>query len=181
MGHLSIDRFSPYFCRPTEFGVRNIKPQAGCHDCTPKGADIESIAYHFTAEYRSGAHDHVDLIYKLWKAMKRWQAAWKGNHGTPNEELRLFRKHRSYVLVDTRHLWRKQKSLSLDQRVASALLSARPYEGSEVETWALGEKLAVVMDGWFVPLAVAEPKILLELTGKDLQGELFSGRSLHAS
>lgn len=173
MGHLSIDRFSPYFCTPTEFGVRNIRPRAGCYDCFPKGADVGSIACHFTAEYRSGAHDHVDLIYRLWQAVKRWQAAWKEKDGVPNEDLRLFRKRGSYVLVDTRRLWGKQKSLSLEERGASALLTARPYAGSEVETWALGEKLAVIMDGWFVPLTVADPKILLELTGKHPQGELL--------
>jgi ribosomal peptide maturation radical SAM protein 1 len=181
MSHLSIDRFSPYFCRPAEFGVRKIKPWAGYYDWSPKGADIERMACHFTAEYRSGAHDHVDLIYKLWQAMKRWQAAWKENHGAPNEDLTLFRKHRSYVLVDTRHLWRKQKSYSLDERGASTLLTARPYSSSELETWALGEKLAVITDGWFVPLAVADPKILLELTGKHPQSELPPGRSLDAA
>jgi ribosomal peptide maturation radical SAM protein 1 len=175
MAHLSIDRFSPYFCRPTEFGVRNIKPQPGCYDWSPKGADIERIACHFTAEYPSGAHKNVGLIRKLWQAMKRWQAAWKEKHGTPNEDLTLFRKHRSYVLVDTRHLWRKQKSYSLDERGAYTLLTAKPYSGSELETWGVDEKLAVIMDGWFVPLAVADPRILLELTGKHPQGELPSG------
>lgn len=181
MGHLSIERFSPYFCRPTEFGVRNIKPQAGCYDWLPKGADIERIACHFTAEYPSGAHDHVALIYKLWQAMKRWQAAWKEEQGAPNEDLMLFRKHRSYVLVDTRHLWRKQRSYSLDERGASSMLTARPYTGSQLETWGVGEKLAVITDGWFVPLAVADAKTLLELAGKHPQGEPPSRRSLHAA
>jgi len=181
MSHLSIDRFSPYFCKPAEFGVRKIKPWAGCYDWSPKGADIDRIACHFTAEYRSGAHDHVDLIYKLWQAMKRWQVAWKEKHGAPNEDLALFRKHRSYVLVDTRHLWKKKKSYFLDERGASSLLTARPYSGSELETWALGKKLAVIMDGWFVPLAVADPSIMLELTGQHPPGEPQSGRSLDAA
>jgi ribosomal peptide maturation radical SAM protein 1 len=181
VGHLSIDRFSPYFSRPAEFDLRNIKPRAGCYDWLPKGAVIERIACHFKAEYPSGAHDHVDLIYRLWHAVKRWQAAWKGNRGTPNEDLRVFRKYRSYVLVDTRHLWRKQRSYSLDEREVSAVLIGKPYSGSELETWALGEKLAVIKDGWFVPLAVADPKILLELTGMHPQGELLSGWSLHAA
>jgi ribosomal peptide maturation radical SAM protein 1 len=180
VGHLNIDRFSPYFCRSAEFGVRNIKPRAGYHDWSPKGADIERLAYSFTADYPSGAHDHVDLIYKLWKAMKRWRAAWGAEDGAPSEDLRLFRKRSSYVLVDTRHLWRKQKSYSLDERGASTLVTARPYSGSAPETWALGEKLAVMVDGWFVPLAVADPKILLELAEKHSAHQLLSGRSVHA-
>ena len=77
MVHLSIDRFSPYFSRPAEFGVRNIKPLKGYYDFLPKRADVERIAYQFTAEYRCGAHEHVDVICRLWQEMVRWQGAWK--------------------------------------------------------------------------------------------------------
>jgi len=164
MGHLSIERFSPYYCRPAEFGVRNMKPLRGFHDFLPKGADIERIASHFTAEYRCGSHDHVEVIHKLWQEMSRWQAAWKQKGGLPNQDLKLVRKRGSYVLVDARDLWRKRRSYSLDEKEASTLVTARPYSGSGLEAWALREKLAVTADGWFVPLAVAEPQILLELT-----------------
>jgi ribosomal peptide maturation radical SAM protein 1 len=179
MVHLSIDRFSPYFSNPTEFSVRNIKPQAGFYDFLPKGADVERIAYHFTAEYRCGAHDHPDVIHTLWQEIARWQAAWRHKCGAPHEDLKLFRKRGSYVLVDTRGLWGKKRLHSLDERDASALVTSRPYSGSELETWALREKLAVTADGWFVPLVVADPKILLELMGKHEQGQLPSSRRLH--
>jgi len=181
VGHLSIERFSPYFCRPADFGVRNIRPGAGYHDWLPEGADVDHIACHFTAEYQSGAHDHVDLVFRLWQAVNRWRAAWKKEDGAPSEDLTLFRKHKSYVLLDTRRLWSKQKTYSLHEREASTLLTARPYSGSEAETWALAEKLAVIMDAWFVPLAVADPSVLLELTGKHPPGELPSGGSLRAA
>jgi ribosomal peptide maturation radical SAM protein 1 len=165
MGHLSIDRFSPYFCRPRDFGIHDIKPPAGCYDWLPRQADPRGIECHFTAEYPCGSHDHVEVIRRMWLAMKRWQAAWKGKRGAPDEELRLFRRRRSYVLVDTRRLRKKQRSYPLDEKGASMLLNARPYSGSELEAWALNEKLALIMDGWFVPLAVADPRILLKLMG----------------
>jgi ribosomal peptide maturation radical SAM protein 1 len=174
MVHLSIDRFSPYFCRPMDFDVHNIKPQAGCYDWLPKRADVERIACHFTGEYACGSHDHVEVVRRLWLAMKHWQAAWKGKRGAPREELRLFAKNRSYILVDTRRLRKKRRSYSLDERGASMLLTARPYSGSDLETWALGEKLAVIMDDWFVPLAVADLRILLKLTGNHGHGERAS-------
>jgi len=179
MMHLSIDRFSPYFSKPAEFGVRSIKPLAGVYDFLPKEADAERMAYHFTAEYPCGAHDHPEVIHKLWQEVARWQAAWSHKCRPPHEDLNVFRKRGSYVVVDTRALWMKKRLYSLDEKEASALVTSRPYSGSEFETWALREKLALTADGWFVPLVVADPKILLDLMGKYDEGQLPTTRGLH--
>jgi ribosomal peptide maturation radical SAM protein 1 len=162
--HLSIERFSPYYSRPADFGVRSIRPLAGYYNFLPKGADIERIAYHFTAKYLCGAHDHVDVVRKLWLGIGRWRAAWRDKGCAPNQDLKLLRKHGSYTLVDTRDFRSKKKLYPLDEPGATSVLTSRPYSGSRLETWALQEKLAVVADRWFVPLAVADPTILLKLT-----------------
>lgn len=167
--HLDIDRFSPYYSQPTKFGLRNIKPWAGYYDLLPKGADPEQIAYHFTAEYPCGAHDHMDVIYRLWQEMTRWKAAWREKDGHPSQDLSLSRKRGFYVLVDTRNLWREKRTYSLDEKEACTLMTAGPYSGSRLEAWAVQKKLAVITDSWFVPLAVAEPEVLLELMGKQKQ------------
>jgi ribosomal peptide maturation radical SAM protein 1 len=178
--HLSIIRFSPYHSQPAQFGVRNIKPLAGNYDFLPKGLDLERIAYSFTAEYPCGAHDHIEVIYRLWQEVIRWQAAWKEKDGPPNQDLRLSRKRGSYVLVDTRDLWRKKRAYSLDEQEASRLMTAGPYSGSCLEAWAVQEKVAVITDGWFVPLAVADPEVLLELMGKHKQDKPAPNRSINA-
>jgi ribosomal peptide maturation radical SAM protein 1 len=170
MVHLSIDRFSPYFSKPLEFGVRNIKPLKGYYDFLPAGADIERIASFFTAEYSCGAHEHIDVIRRLWEEMARWRAAWKQDHGAHKEDLKLFARRGSFELVDTRGLWAKKRSFPLDDREASTLLTAGPYSGTALEAWAFEKKLAVIVDGWFVPLAVAEAELLLELTRRHEQG-----------
>ena len=168
--HLSVDRFSPYYSQPTEFGVRTIKPLAGYYDFLPKGVDVEGIAYHFTAEYPCGSHDNIEVIYRLEQEVTRWQAAWRKKDGAPAQDLRLSRKRGLYVLVDTRDLWRsKRKAYSLDEQEASTLMTAGPYSGSCLEAWAVQEKLAVIADGWFVPLVVAEPEILLDLMAEQEQ------------
>src|SRR5262249_23562895 len=167
--HLDIDRFSPYYSQPTKFGLRNIKPRARYYGFLPKGADPEQIAYHFTAEYPCGAHDHMEVIYKLWQEMTRWKAAWRKKDVHPHQDLRLSRKSGFYALVDTRNLWRKKRTHSLNEEEACTLVTAGPYSGSGLESWAVQEKLAVITDGWFVPLAVAESSVLLELMGKQKQ------------
>jgi ribosomal peptide maturation radical SAM protein 1 len=166
LAHLGIDRFSPYFFQPAQYGVSNIKPLAGYYDFLPKGADVERIAYRFTAEYPCGAHDHMTVISRLWRKMNRWKAAWRNKRGAPNQDLRLSRDRGAYVLVDTRDLWRKRRVYSLDEQEASTLMTAKHYSGSDLEAWAVQEKLAVITDDWFLPLAVAEPEILLELMGE---------------
>ncbi|MFZ0960037.1 MAG: RiPP maturation radical SAM C-methyltransferase [Terriglobia bacterium] len=164
--HLGIDRFSPYFFHPDQYGVRNIKPLAGYSDFLPEGADVERIAYRFTAKYPSGAHDHMEVISRLWEEMARWQAAWRKKGGAPNQDLRLSRERGSYVLVDKRDLWRKKRAYLLDEQEGAALMTAGPCCGSGLEAWAVREKLAVIADGWFLPLGVAAPEILLELMGE---------------
>ena len=180
MVHLSIDRFSPYFSTPAEFGVRNMKPLKGYYDFLPAGADVERIASFFTAEYQCGAHEHVEVIRRLWQETARWRAVWKHAGGAPKEDLRFFPKRGSFELVDTRDLWAKKKSYLLGEREASSLLTARPYSGTTLEAWALQEKLAVIVDGWFAPVAVAETELFLELTQKHDQGQSISEMSTHS-
>jgi hypothetical protein len=172
MVHLSIERFSPYYSMPTKFGVRSIRPLAGYYDFLPKGAEVGRIAFHFTAKYRCGGHEHVDVIRRLWLEIARWRAAWRDKGCAPDQDLKLLRKRGSYTLVDTRDLWRKKKLYQLDELGAASILTCRPYSGSGLEAWALREKLAVTADGWFVPLAVAQPEVLLELAGEDKKGQL---------
>jgi ribosomal peptide maturation radical SAM protein 1 len=166
MAHLSIDRFSPYFSSPHEFGVSRIRPLAGYYDFLPKEADISSIAYHFTATYRSASHENVELIERLWQEVGRWKAAWHEMDGIANHDLRLFRTDGAFVLLDTRDLWREKRRYTLGEKEASALVTPKPYSGSKLESWAARLRLALITDGWFVPLVVAEPQILLELMGK---------------
>jgi ribosomal peptide maturation radical SAM protein 1 len=162
MTHLSLDRFSPYLAEPEKFGLCNVSPLAGYYDFLPKNADVQRIAYHFTAEYKSGAHDNIDVISKLWQATERWQATWKKKNREPLEDLRLSRNRGSYVLVDTRKVAGRERVHRLDESRAYSLISSKPYSGNKLEAWALTEKLAVIADGWFVPLVLTEPEILLE-------------------
>jgi len=178
LSHISIDRFSPYFSTPAEFGVRNLKPLAGYYDIFPKGAKVERIAYSFTAEYQCGSHDHVEVISDLWQAVNRWQASWKRNRGMGAEKLRLLRNGESYALVDTRRLWSKTKSYTLDEADASALLTARPYAGRDLEVWSVHEELAVIADGWFVPLATADPEVLMKLACEHDEGSRIFSESI---
>lgn len=161
--HLSLDRFSPYFSRPAEFGIRDLRPLPAYSDFLPKTAEVGRVAYHFMADYACGSHDHIDVIQELWREAGRWHAAWEQPGGEPLEDLRITRDQGVYVLLDTRQVSGARKTRVLDEAEAATLATSRPYSGSALEAWALQEKVALVMDGWFVPLAVADPHFLLAL------------------
>lgn len=166
--HISLDRFSPYFADPEGFGVKNLRPLPGYFDFLPKAADVFRIAYHFVGEYRSGAHDHLDVLAKLWRAVSRWQRSWKdGNR--PAEELRIFEENGSFVLRDTRRICPGRRRRILRRDEAALLLVPRPYVPGREADRAITERLAVVLDGWFVPLAVAEADLLAEFVAPAAQ------------
>lgn len=162
--HISLDRFSPYFVNPEAFGVRNLRALASYFDFLPETADVARIAYHFTGEYESGAHDHLEVIQKLWRAVTRWQRSWGQGNG-PGEELRVFEKNGEYVLADRRKVARVKGPRILSRDEAAMLLVPRPYTPGPAADRAVEEKLAVVLDGWLAPLAVAETELLAELGG----------------
>lgn len=161
--HVMIERFSPYFSDPARFGIRRMQPITPYYDFLPRKADVRRIAYHFTADYKSGAHDGLALIRELRGEVQQWHAAWGNDHNWPIEDLRIRKDHNRYLLVDTRQHTEKKRILVLSETEASALLAAKPYIASRAQLSAVEAKLAIVLDGWFVPLAVAEPKILVAL------------------
>lgn len=174
-GHVVIDRFSPYFFQPAEFRVSNVKPLTAYYDFLPSTADVPRIAYHFVGDYQCEVHDNVKVIYKLWLEVKRWYSAWRRESSKP-PELRVCRYRGWYVVADTRGLSGTKKAHLLDREEAVSLLTARPYTGSEQEVWAIQQKLALLVDNWFVPLAIAEPDMLLEFEAeqKNQRGTLKS-------
>jgi hypothetical protein len=45
-------------------------------------------------------------------------------------------------------------------------LTAQPFAPTPEITWALERKVGVLVDGWYVPLATAEPELLQEFEAK---------------
>ena len=174
VGQLSIDRFSPYFFEPEAHGVRGIRPLAAYGDVFPEGTALHKVAYHFVGDFESGGYDRIETIHALRREVARWRQEWYGEGAVP-PELRVGVYDGEYALIDTRGLPGTEQVELLDRDAAFSLLTGRPYLGTDPELQALERKIAVVMDGWFLPLAVAEPGMLLEI-----EAEARYGRSTAA-
>jgi len=157
---LSLDRFSPYFDQPEQFGISDLRPYPGYRDFLPAGAAVEKVAYHFTGKYRCAAVEAPDLMRELNQAVRAWQTSWIGRQPP---ELRIRDHADGFCLVDTRGLPGCEPIEFLGAREARQLIVSEPYDDSSEQRSLIRRNLALRLDGYFVPLAVADQSVFMRV------------------
>lgn len=160
MQHLSIDRFSVYFEQREKHGLCNLRPWGSYAMVLPDGVDPAQIASHFTADYPSGAHQNPKIVFDLYRQVAAWQACWYAQGSSPPELSVTRQSDDRFLLRDTRGLPGTQASYTLKRQQAAVALTARRPDQTPEMSWALGHKVGILLDGWYVPLATAEPELL---------------------
>jgi len=150
---VSIDRFSPYFKRPADYGISGLRPLPEYEAVFPEGTDFDHLAYHFTGEYECAESED-----SLAAAFREWRACWKVDGPPPTLNLAAVGGDH-YLLMDTRGLNGTGMLQFLDQAEARTVLIGGPVERQPLAAWAIERKLAVALDDWCVPLAVTEPEL----------------------
>jgi ribosomal peptide maturation radical SAM protein 1 len=172
---VSVDRFSPYFHRPADYGIGALRPLPGYEAVFPECTDLDSLAYHFTGEYNCAHVTDSELYDSLAGAYHQWRDCWRADsappmlHLTPVDETH-------YLLMDTRGLLGMDVLQFLDEEEARTVLIGGPIDRQPLGQWAIERKLAVDLDGWCVPLAVTEVE-----TWRGLEGGLQDGRSFSSA
>lgn len=164
---MMIFRFSPYQRFPKKFGISNLRPADVYKDILPSHADLGKMAYYFTGDFGTQAQKNPGTIVALAKEFQAWKRAWAAYKNVPLKmmlpTLHITRKDEDdYILQDTRGLPGRPERMVLDREQASILLVARPQNSAVDFQWAVDAKLGVLMDSWYIPLATAEPELLLE-------------------
>jgi ribosomal peptide maturation radical SAM protein 1 len=176
---LEIDRFSPYFDHPEEFGLTDIKALGAYRAIYPDGADINHIAYTFDVDYASGSRQDVVLMDELRREVNEWRNAWILNPSRPPVlHVRPDRDH-GFLLEDRRGLPDQPERWTLSREQAEFLLAGEPLGRSPLSDWAVDNRLAVARDGWCVPLATSDFDTLRRCEEKARSGWL-AGVSPHA-
>jgi hypothetical protein len=159
---LHLHRFSPYLESPARFGLRNLRPLEACAWALPPHVDAAMLAYRFAADYESGSLAHPEVVEAMRQAVDAWQRAWfSADRRRPL--LYVSRLSREvFLLLDTRGLPGTRSSQLLNREEALAVLAGRRSPQGGVE-WAIERKAGVWLDGGYVPLATAEPDLLLEM------------------
>jgi ribosomal peptide maturation radical SAM protein 1 len=157
LSHLSLERFSPYFMRPADYRIENIRPIGAYRAFLPERADLAKIAYHFEGDYESESRANICLVQELDAEVNRWQRAWESDEEIPCLAVSELNDD-AYLLLDTRGVEETQEINFLNAAQARVALTGKAESRQDLE-WALDKKIVVELDSRVVPLATAEPKL----------------------
>ena len=160
--HLSIDRFSPYFNSPADFGIRRIEPMAAYSDVFPLHADIERIAYHFVGDYDSGSRSRRDVVDKITEGVGIWRKRWTEGVA-PKLELTEVTDG-IFLLVDSRSAEQRETLSFVDRQ--QAVMAIAGVGGNGARKWARQRNIVIEVDGKDTPLATCTPDLFEELMGR---------------
>jgi ribosomal peptide maturation radical SAM protein 1 len=167
MNSLIIWRYSQYHMFPEMFGISNVKPAEVYKDIFPSYADLENLALYFSGDFPAKSYEYPEIIIAMAKEIQAWKRAWAAYEIVPLEmmlpTLHITGKTGDeYILEDTRGLPGKPERMVLGHQQASVLLVPRPRDSAADYQWAVDAQLGVLKESWFIPLATADPWLLLE-------------------
>jgi ribosomal peptide maturation radical SAM protein 1 len=74
---ITIDRFSPYHDRPTQYGITNVRPFSMYELIYPAEAPINDLAYHFLGDYETPFLCDEEFRSKFVSEVQDWISGWK--------------------------------------------------------------------------------------------------------
>jgi len=127
---LRIDRYSPYFRAPEEYGIEAVRPPKALARVYPPGTDLGRLAYHFEATIRSPFRDDPVLGRRVTAAITRWHASWNAGAGRAALQFEGDRD-----VLDTRRcaVARRTTLTDAEADLLRRLDRARPWERVEEE------------------------------------------------
>jgi ribosomal peptide maturation radical SAM protein 1 len=170
LGRMVICRFCHYFETPERFGISNLRPCNEMSSFLPSHADASGLASHFDARFPSESLQRIDVVLKLFYAVRLWQFRWSGLgtalcEGPPRLHITAEPNNR-YALEDTRELSGGRRILTIDEKLAEYALVTRPQEDTPEASWAVEHGVAVVRDDSLIALATADPRLMLEFEAR---------------
>ncbi|MCD0449353.1 RiPP maturation radical SAM C-methyltransferase [Actinocorallia sp. API 0066] len=149
---LSIDRFSPYFERPAQFGIHAVRPIPAYSLAFGDVNSLPQIAYHFQGEYTSAARGFPAVAAQLSECVDAWREAWSSTAKPLLQVMQLGDDR--FLLIDTRP-GAAVNAQVLDRAHAEVVLHIPKGTEEALWEWAREGNYAIEVDGERVPLAVA--------------------------
>jgi ribosomal peptide maturation radical SAM protein 1 len=154
---INIDRFSPFFSRPNEYGFSNVRPHPAYAEIFSPSASPAQMAYHFCGDSNTLTLADSPLLPELQAMIIRWQQS--AQQTTP-KLLVLESGEGKYLLIDSRSFQPTTQIQTITAAQAAVCLAEHHTASAETD-WALRQRTAIVFDGGFLPLATAEPQVML--------------------
>jgi ribosomal peptide maturation radical SAM protein 1 len=159
---ISFDRFSPYFQRPHEFGISNLRPLDAYRDVFPPQTKLAKVAYHFVGDYECCATLDSETMRRFYASVDAWIASHRCDVWRRPRLVVAPLNANEFRIIDARKQDRL-KTMAATWEQAHAILFGRPGCESGVARWALKHGFALEIDGEFVPLAVADLETMQEI------------------
>ncbi len=160
---INIDRFSPFFSTPAAFGFSNLRPHPAYREIFSPAQNVEQLAYHFCGDANTPTLADSPLLAKLQASIQYWQQC--AQHSAP-KLLILESGHGQYLLLDSRscqtpcQTTHQTTQQTITHAQAAACLAEHKTASAET-AWAVSQRTAIEFDGSFLPLATAEPRVML--------------------
>jgi ribosomal peptide maturation radical SAM protein 1 len=149
-------RFAPYTENPRQYGITDKQPWAATRNVYPDNADIENLAIFYAGDFQCAAQENMDIIRDINRMVMDWKNKWK------SRTLAMAQMMGAFFIYDNRDIHTEVKKHVLDYSQALEVCTPQVYDGSNIQQWAIDEKLGIVSDSWYVPLVTAAPELLLE-------------------
>jgi ribosomal peptide maturation radical SAM protein 1 len=164
---INIDRFSPFFSTPAAFGLTNLRPHAAYREIFSPAPNVTQLAYHFCGDANTPTLADSPLLAKLQASIQYWQQCTQ--HSNPKLVI-LESGNGQYLLLDSRrcHTTDQNTDQNTAQTTSQTITHAQAavclaeHKTASAETaWAIAQRTAIAFDGSFLPLATAEPRVML--------------------
>ena len=166
---IRLDRFSPFFMKSEELGIRKLRPKPGYYYSYPLGRkELARLAYFFDFDYADG-RNVFDYIGVMQTAIQKW---WDVRLTDPAQQPRLdahcgknevtLTDTRSVAVQNSHHLEGLAARIYLHCDSAQSLINLQRQVGTEageadiqkVLADCLGARIMIEMDGQYLSLAV---------------------------
>lgn len=151
-----FERFSLYVEHPEKFQIRDLRPWGVYHMVFPEEAEVRQLAFRFIGDYPSESRDHPELMREIAKEIDVWKKSWK------KANLVMHELGDSFYIHDSRRIDGQIKSHLINLSEALEVMRYDNWTGSQIQRWAVQEKLGVAVDSRYVPLITASPDLLMK-------------------
>jgi ribosomal peptide maturation radical SAM protein 1 len=154
---LSLDRFSPYFERPDEFGITDVRPVESYQAAFAHFRYVSKLSYHHEGCIPTALLPGSEIYHRLIREIDEWKSEWEDENRPILYVCRAC--DGRFVLVDTRSLSQLGPITIIEQERALSLLSNTIEDGPQAE-WAKANLLAMDLSGECVSLVVPDLNII---------------------
>jgi ribosomal peptide maturation radical SAM protein 1 len=126
-----IDRFSPYFDTPEQFGIGEISPRECYLGLYPQTAPLQDIAFHFGGGYSTPLLADETMLGKLRAAVELWRAQWTPKR--PPVLMAIDKGSGGIAVADTRRIAKAQMTVVPRAIYQTLTLFDRPRKAGRLE------------------------------------------------